>query len=83
MSDLDDVKLLLSSMISLIELLVDDTATLVEMVLVPRTSEGYAQEIQTRGIALVSAAQELRLIANKVLNETDHSEGEGVPRPGR
>ena len=47
MSDLDDVKLLLSSTIYLIELLVDDTATLVEMVLVPRTSEGYAQEIQT------------------------------------
>ena len=78
MSDLKDVKLLLSSMFSLIELLVDDTATLVDMVLVPRTSEGYVHEIQTRGIALISAAQELRLIANKVLDETDHSEGEVV-----
>jgi hypothetical protein len=76
MSDLKDVKLLLTSMVSLIELLVDDTATLVDMVLVPRTSDEYVHEVQTRGIALISAGQELRLIANKVLDETDHSEGE-------
>ena len=78
MTDLKGIKLLLSSMVSLIELLVDDTATLVDMVLIPRTSDEYVHEIQTRGIALVSAAQELRLIANKVLDETDHSEGEVV-----
>ena len=78
MNDLKGIKLLLSSMVSLIELLVDDTATLVDMVLIPRTSDEYVHEIQTRGIALVSAAQELRLIANKVLDETDHSEGEVV-----
>jgi len=78
MSDLKDVKLLLSSMVSLIELLVNDTATLVDMVLVPRTSNEYIHEVQTRGITLISAAQELRLIANKVLDETDPSEGEVV-----
>lgn len=78
MTDLKDIKLLLSSMVSLIELLVDDTATLVDMVLVPRTSDEYVHEIQARGIALVSAAQELRLIANKVLDETNHSEAEVV-----
>ena len=65
-------------MVSLIELLMDDTATLVDMVLVPRTSDEYVHEIQARGIALVSAAQELRLIANRVLDETDRSEGEAV-----
>ncbi len=78
MSELEDVKLQLSTMVSLIELLVDDTATLVDMVLVPRTSDEYVHEVQTRGIALVSAAQELRLIASKVLGKTDHSEGEVV-----
>ena len=51
---------------------------LVDMVLVPRTSDEYVHEIQTLGIALVSAAQELRLIANKVLDETDQSEAEVV-----
>jgi hypothetical protein len=78
MTDLQDIKLLLSSMVSLIELLVDDTATLVDMVLVRRTSDEYVHEVQTRGIALVSAARELRLIANKVLDKTDQSEGEVV-----
>jgi hypothetical protein len=48
------------------------------MVLVPRTSNEYIHEVQTRRIALISAAQELRLIANKVLDETDPSEGEVV-----
>jgi len=78
MNDLKDIKLLLSSIVSLIELLVDDTATLVDMVLVPRNSQEYVHEVQTRGIALVSAARELRLIANKVLDKTDQSEGEVV-----
>jgi hypothetical protein len=78
MTDLKDIKLLVSRMVSLIELLMDDTATLVDMVLVPRTSDEYVHEIQARGIALVSAAQELRLIANRVLDETDRSEGEAV-----
>jgi len=78
MSDLENTKLLISSMVSLIELLVDDTAALLDMVLVPRASDEYVHEVQRRGTALASAAQELRVIANKFLDKTDHPEEEVI-----
>jgi hypothetical protein len=58
-------------MVRVLELLTDETAELVDKYHRPFVDSEYLPEIPKRPAALVAAAQELRRIAETVLDKTD------------
>jgi hypothetical protein len=69
----DDIKLLLLKMVETIELLSDETATLLDKHLRSELAKEYWQVAVDRSNAIAESADNMRLIADKVLGKTDRS----------
>lgn len=71
MSDLENIKHVSGKLVQTVELLADETAELVDKYYRPNTTSEFQHEIVARSSALLAASQELRLVAEKVLDKTD------------
>ena len=71
MSDIGDIKHVLGKLVQTVELMADETAELVDKYHRQYTKPEFHYQFAERSAALVSAAQELRQVAEKVLDKTD------------
>jgi len=71
MSEIEGIKQVLGKLVETIELMTDETAELVDKYHRQYTNAEYHQKVVERSSALVSTAQELRRVAEKVLDRTD------------
>jgi hypothetical protein len=71
MTEVEGIKQVLGKLVQAIELMADETAELVDKYHRPHLIPEAHHTVVARSRALVSAAESLRLVAEKVLDKTD------------